>query len=310
MNKCPITYKNIIQGKYSNEALRLVDKRLTELKDLPFTKEELLLEAAERSDKMSIQGVQAKLSAILSVKNSTFEIVDTKGTYILKPQNVLYEQLPENEDLTMKLASTVGIEVPLHGLIYAQDSSLVYFIKRFDRYGKNKKYPLEDFAQLSLSNRDTKYSSSMEKVAQVIEQYCSFPYVEKVKFFRLTLFNYLTGNEDMHLKNFSLITHNNKTELTPAYDLLNTTIAMKNPREEIALPLQGKKSRLNRADLIDYFARERLSLNDKIIEKELSLFINASGEWLQLIESSFLSDSFKQKYLQLISKRKAVLSLS
>jgi len=187
---------------------------------------------------------------------------------------------------------------------------LVYFIKRFDRYGKNKKYPLEDFAQLSLSNRDTKYSSSMEKVAQVIEQYCSFPYVEKVKFFRLTLFNYLTGNEDMHLKNFSLITHNNKTELTPAYDLLNTTIAMKNPREEIALPLQGKKSRLNRADLIDYFARERLSLNDKIIEKELSLFINASGEWLQLIESSFLSDSFKQKYLQLISKRKAVLSLS
>lgn len=141
----------------------------------------------------------------------------------------------------MCLAEIVGLEIPVHGLIYSKDNSMTYFIKRFDRIGANKKLALEDFAQLSGEDRYTKYKSSMEKVAAIIESFCTFPKIEFVKLFKLTLFNFLIGNEDMHLKNFSLITRGSKVSLSPAYDLLNSTIAQKNAEEEIALPIRGRK---------------------------------------------------------------------
>lgn len=307
MNRCPITYRSISSGRYSAEGLAIIDRKLKQLKDLPFTKEELLQQAAERSPKMSVQGVQPKLSAILNTKTSSFEIVDIKGRYILKPQNIYYEQLPENEDVTMKLAETAGIEVPVHGLIYSMDNSLTYFIKRFDRFGRTGKVQVEDFAQLSGKNRDTKYSSSMEKVIKVIEQYCTFPHIEKMKLFARTIFNFLTGNEDMHLKNFSLITRNEKIELAPAYDFLNTTIALKNPQEELALPLNGKKRNITSRDLTDYFAIERMQLNEKIIEKELRKFAALIPRWEPIIEASFLNENMKQKYLDLLAQRKSII---
>lgn len=147
------------------------------------------------------------------------------GRYILKPQSEYYEEIPENEALSMTLASMIGIQIPVHGLVYSKDGSMTYFVKRFDRKGHNQKVSLEDFAQLSGGTRETKYSSSMEKVAKIIELYCTFPKIELAKLFKLTLFNFLIGNEDMHLKNFSLITTNRKIMLSPAYDLINTTIA-------------------------------------------------------------------------------------
>ncbi|MFH0730457.1 MAG: HipA domain-containing protein [Pseudomonadota bacterium] len=159
--------------------------------------------------------------------------MDTGGRYILKPQNPQYPLLPENEDLSMHLASAAGITVPLHGLVYSIDGSMTYFIKRFDRVGKNK-LAVEDFSQLLGLTRETKYDASMEKIAHVIETYCSFPAVEKIKLFRQTLVNFLIGNEDMHLKNFSLMTLNGKVALTPAYDILNTTLVLSDAREEIA----------------------------------------------------------------------------
>ncbi|MDR3627536.1 MAG: HipA domain-containing protein, partial [Ignavibacteriaceae bacterium] len=265
MNICPITYMPCGEKKYSDKGLKLLSNNLKELKDIPLTQEEQLKEAAARAAKMSIQGVQPKLSAKLKVIDNIFEIVDTGGIYILKPQSTLYPQLPENEDLTMKLAKIAGLDAPLHGMVYSIDGRLTYFIKRFDRYGINKKYSLEDFAQLSGNSRDTKYDYSMEKLTLIIDSYCSFPVIEKIKLFRLTIFNFLVGNEDQHLKNFSLITHNNKVELSPAYDLINTTIALSNPAEEIALPLKGKKKNLNRKILIDYWGKERLKINEKVI---------------------------------------------
>lgn len=201
---------------------------------------ELREEALARVGKMSIQGVQPKLSAKLKIKNNCFEIVDQGGHFILKPQNEYYPELPENEALTMSLAAHIGIEIPAHGLVYSKDGSMTYFIKRFDRTGHNK-LAVEDFAQLSQHDRATKYNSSMEKVAKIIAQYCSFPKIEWVNLFKLTLFNFLIGNEDMHLKNFSLITRGPKVSLSPAYDLLNTTIAQRHAQEEIALPINGKK---------------------------------------------------------------------
>jgi len=210
MNICPITYQPCGEENYSADGLKLLSRNLTQLNNLPLTQEEQLRESAARADKMSLQGVQPKLSARLNVKDGRFEIVDRNGEYILKPQNNFYPELPENESLTMKLAQMVDIELPSSGMIYSSDRKLTYFIKRFDRYGKSKKLSVEDFAQLAGKSRETKYDYSMEKVINLIDTFSTFPAIEKVKLFRLTIFNFLIGNEDMHLKNFSIITRDIK----------------------------------------------------------------------------------------------------
>jgi serine/threonine-protein kinase HipA len=300
---CPITYKETINKIYSKEGLKLLSKNLTSLNYLNYTKEEQLREAASRATKLSIQGVQPKLSAKLSIKNSTFELVNNGGTFILKPQNFLFPQLPENEDLTMRLAAEIGLDIPLHGLIYSKDMSLTFFIKRFDRYGKNKKIAVEDFAQLAGKSRDTKYNYSMEKLVKIIDEYCTFPVIEKIKLFRLTLFNFLIGNEDMHLKNFSLITKNGKVELSPHYDLINTSIAINNISEEIALPIGGRKNKLNKELLVDYFGKEILKINDKMVRQNLHMIKNTKTKWEKLISVSFLNDEMKEKYFDLLNSR-------
>lgn len=180
----------------------MIAPKLTDLKDLPYSAAELRRESANRAKKLSIQGVQPKLSATVSVVDQEFKIVDQFGTYIIKPQNDLFPQLPENEDLTMRMAKAYGLNVPFHGMVYAKDGSLSYFIKRFDRYGKGKKYAVEDFAQLTGNTRDTKYRFTMERVVPVVDEFCSFPVVEKADFFKRIIFCYVTGNEDMHLKTF------------------------------------------------------------------------------------------------------------
>ncbi len=302
MNRCPITYQ-ACDGRYSTKGLKLLSRNLTELKELPFSAQELRREAAARSDKISIQGVQPKLSARLNVKKQQFEICDRYGHYILKPQIAEYQEVPENEDLTMRLAHLAGIEVPLHGLLYGRNKELTYFIRRFDRMGRNSKIHVEDFAQLAELSRDTKYRSSMEKVTGLIEKYCTFPVIEKLKLFRLTLFCFLIGNEDMHLKNFSIIYKDDVIAFSPAYDLLNTTIVLPRPEEELALPLNGKKNRLQRHDLIDYFGRDRLQLTDRIINKVLREFKQLRDPWKALLDSSFLSDMMKEKYLIVLDNR-------
>jgi len=309
MNICPITYQPCGEENYSADGLKLLSKNLTQLNDLPLTQEEQLRESAARADKMSLQGVQPKLSARLNVKDGRFEIVDRNGEYILKPQNNFYPELPENESLTMKLAEMIDIELPLNGMIYSSDRKLTYFIKRFDRYGRNKKLSVEDFAQLAGKSRDTKYDYSMEKVINLIDTFSTFPAIEKVKLFRLTIFNFLIGNEDMHLKNFSIITRDNKIELSPAYDLLNTTIVLPNEPEEIALPLAGKKRNLSSKILIDYFGKERLNLNDRVISQVLDKIKSAFDDWEELIKISFLSPQMKEKYFGLLKNRSEKLGV-
>ena len=238
----------------------------------------------------------------LNVSKEEFYIVEKRGTFILKPPHQVFGELPENEDLTMKLAGIVGIEVPLHGMIYNIDGSLTYFIKRFDRLAGNQKVGVEDFAQLLGHSRETKYDSSMEKIISVIDKHCTFPMVEKEKLFRLVIFNFLVGNEDMHLKNYSLIRHQNKVELSPAYDLVNTTIVLQ-AKEEIALPIRGKKNKLSRSDLIDYFGFERLNLTNTILEKQLLKFETSFEAWKELIDKSFLSQKLRDHYKELIQSR-------
>jgi serine/threonine-protein kinase HipA len=303
MNRCPITYEWCGDKKYSEKGLKKLSPALSTLHDFPFDKGEQLREAIARAAKMSIQGVQPKLSVRLNKLNEIFDIVDEGGDYILKPQNDSYLELPENEDLTMRLAALVGIEVPFHGMMYVKDGSRSYFIKRFDRLPRKKKVAIEDFAQLSGETRETKYRSSLEKVASVIEEYCTFPIIEKQKLFHLTLFNFLCGNEDMHLKNFSLIRRNDKIELSPAYDLVNTTIAIQNPVEELALTLNGKKNKLTRAVFVDYFAKQRLGLSEITIEKTIQSIAIQKNKWYDLVQISFLSDNMKSQYHSLTKER-------
>ncbi|MDI6803953.1 MAG: HipA domain-containing protein [Bacteroidota bacterium] len=309
MSRCPITYEEIQSGtRYSSQGLKLLARQLKNLEDIPYSAEEQRNEAVVRASKMSIQGMQPKLSAVLNIAQGKFEVVDNGGVYILKPQSY-FPEVPENEDLTMKLAYLLGIEVPLHGLIYSKDKSLTYFIKRFDRIPRKKKLSVEDFAQLSCKTRDTKYDSSMEQIISIIDRYCTFPLIEKVKLFRLTLFNFLIGNEDMHLKNFSLIRRDRKIELSPAYDLLNTTIALRNVTEEIALPLGGKKRNLTRKLLIEYFGYERLKLNEPVIQDVLTKLSSVFNLWEETIKKSFLSESMQDKYFELLTKRRKVLGI-
>jgi serine/threonine-protein kinase HipA len=310
MNRCPITYELCGEKLYSDRGLKLLSPSLKQLLPLEYDSEELREEAMFRAIKMSIQGVQPKLSAIVNIKEGKFEIVDKNGKYILKPQHHTFPELPENEDLTMRLAEKAGIEVPLHGMVYSKDKSRVYFIKRFDRKGQKDKLPVEDFAQLAGLSRETKYNFSMEKLVLIIDEYCTFPAIEKAKLFKLVLFNFLTGNEDMHLKNYSVIVRNNKVELSPAYDLLNTTIILKPGAEEIALTLKGRKKKLNAELLIKYFGKERCGLSDKIIEKTIKSISSAIPDWKELISISFLSDDMKNKYNSLLDNRIKVLEIS
>ena len=296
MRHCPITYMEITNQEYYSQGIALTLPQL-KLDELELSADEQRKQAINRVGKMSIQGVQKKLSAQLKIQQGRFEIVDQYGHYILKPQSDIYPELPENEAITMTLAKMIGLTVPVHGLVYSKDKSMTYFIKRFDRTGRNKKFAQEDFAQLSGEDRHTKYNSSMEKVATVISDFCTFPKIEFVKLFKLTLFNFLVGNEDMHLKNFSLITRDKKIQLSPAYDLLNYTIAVENPKEELALPLNGKKSNLSRKDFIDYFAMQRLKLNQNIIGEVMHEIQQALPLWREMIRNSFLSLEMQERYL-------------
>jgi serine/threonine-protein kinase HipA len=233
----------------------------------------------------------------------------SNGLKKLSPKLNYLKDFPYSAEDQVKEAIVRGIDVPLHGLVYSKDKTMTYFIRRFDRVGRNKKIAVEDFAQLSGRDRATKYDSSMEQVISFIEQFCTFPAIEKLKLFNLTLFNYLVGNEDMHLKNFSVIRRDLKVELSPAYDLLNSTIIL-NSQEELALPLRGKKNKLKKDDFFVYFAEERLELTHKSIGQTVNRIVNAFPAWTDLIQKSFLSDSMKIQYIDLLNERFSNLKLT
>lgn len=309
MKRCPITLEEIPEGsRYSRSGLKRLDPRLRDLQLLPYTQEQQLEEAAARADKMSVQGVQPKLSAVLRVGEGRLEVVDRGGRFILKPCPPQWSEVPANEALTMTLAGLAGIEVPVHGLVSATDASWVYFVRRFDRAGQGERLPLEDGAQLLGRTRDTKYDSSLEQVIGMIDRFCTFPVIEKRKFMQRVWFGFLTGNEDMHLKNWSLLARDGRIALSPAYDLLNTSLVLKNTQEESALPIRGRKRHLNRSDLLDYLAVDRCGLPPALMRADLeNLLCQAETGWPDWIQRSFLSESKRVAYLHLVRERVARL---
>lgn len=304
MRACPITLEPLAAGEtFSKAGLRSLHPRLSHLEPLALSQDEQLRQARLRADKMSIQGVQPKLSAVLKPTAGCFEVVDCGGRFILKPNPPPYEEVPANEALSMTLAKHAGIKVPPHGLLPAIDGSWVYVIRRFDRVGRDQRLHVEDFAQLSGATRDTKYASSLEQIAKLVEIHCSFPAVEKAELARRLLFCFLIGNEDMHLKNFSLIVEDRKVRLAPAYDLLNSTLVLENASEESALPLRGRKRKLTRADWLDYFCRERLQLPVAIVAGIVADLRGGLPKWEEIIRRSCLSIPRQQRYFEILAER-------
>lgn len=310
MKKCYFTYQDFSgEGDYSPAGLHFLHPKLDNLQRFPYDLKEQMQEVQGYAGKISIQGVQPKLSAKLSLKDEAFQLTDVGGTFILKPQASGYEQLPENEDLTMHLAKLYQISVPWHGLLLAKDGSLVYAVKRFDRVGRGKKMLQEDFAQLINATRTTKYQANMERVAKVVEDFCTFPVLEHPKLFKLLIFSFLVGNEDLHLKNFSLqVSPTGTVKLSPAYDLVNTTIALARPQEELALSLNDKKKGLLRSDFVDYFAVHYLNIPRKKADKMVDDLLRLVPEFNTFISRSFLNDEMKMKYLKVIEERAKRLS--
>lgn len=249
--------------------------------------------------RIAVTGVQPKLSVNLSkdVGKNRLTLVGLWGQYILKPQHKEYPNMPETEDLTMHLADLFKIKTSKHSLIPSTEGELTYITKRFDRE-KGKKIHVEDLCQISGFLTEQKYKSSYEKVGKLISTYCTNKGLDTLNFFELVLFCYLTGNNDMHLKNFTLIHHADRTvSLSPAYDLLNVNLIFPGDTEELALTLNGKKRRITKMDF-DKFASS-LNLPEKAISNSYSKFINAIEKVEKVIQSSFLPEEMKVRYLEI-----------
>jgi serine/threonine-protein kinase HipA len=258
-----------------------------------------------------ITGVQPKISLHLaSVAQPNlakrFTIVGMWGGYILKPPTPHYPQLPEVEDVTMHLASIAKIKVVPHSLIRLSSGNLSYITQRIDRVKKEKRH-MEDMCQLTDRLTEDKYRGSHEQVARTILKYSANPGLDLINFFELVLFCFLTGNADMHLKNFSLIDQpETGPVLSPAYDLVATTLVNPADDEDLALTLNGKKKKINRNDFITAFTS--LGLDIKQQENIFKKMEKAKSSWFDFIEISFLKEEMKTAYKNLIQQRFARLS--
>ncbi|MFN8349084.1 MAG: HipA domain-containing protein [Spirosomataceae bacterium] len=253
---------------------------------------------------VAVTGVQPKLSLDLEkadARTSRLTVVGLWGNYILKPPVVPFESLPENEDLTMKLATLCGIKTAEHTLIRLKSGDLAYLTKRFDRQ-KGKKIHVEDLCQLTETLTEHKYRGSIEKVGKTIRNFTTNKGLDTLALFELIVFCFITGNADMHLKNFSLIRFDNgEVTLSPAYDLVSTKLVMPKDPDESALTINGKKNRLKRVDFDE--VASKLGIPVKSSERVYARFAKKQPEMLELIERSFLPDEMKELYVKLLIER-------
>lgn len=275
--------------------------------ELPFTEDQMKSLAEEVIRKqVTVTGVQPKLSLDIAPVNDSngtkrFTIVGLWGGYILKPPGEHYHQLPEVEDLTMHLAKIAKIDVVPHSLIRLQSGNLAYITRRIDRVKKAKLH-MEDMCQLTDRQTEDKYRGSHEQVARAILKYSSNPGLDVVNFFEQVIFSFLTGNADMHLKNFSLIRKPGLGYvLAPAYDLVATALVNPADNEELALALNGKKRKLKRTDFEQAFAS--LQLDAKQSKNIFLKMEKAREKWMDFIEISFISKDLKKHYVELIKER-------
>ena len=249
----------------------------------------------------ALSGIQKKISVSLTADRATLEVAAIGGRYVLKPQPGTHPAVPENEHVTTRLAGLVEIETAPNGLIPLKDGSLAFIVKRFDRLPDGRKVRQEDFCQLAELSPGEKYDSgSAELCVRMLRKYASEPPVEILKLYTLLVFCWWTGNGDMHLKNFSLLTDEDGImRLTPAYDLVCTRLVF--PDDHFAIPLQGKEDNLRRGDWKKF--ADYCKLPEKVALRVLDNQVAVVPDALKLIERSFLPDDQKEAYKQLIEER-------
>lgn len=309
MANCLFCYKPVDTGEYHpNCSKKFFGTSTVPTLELDQEKLEMLAKLTV-NQRLALTGVQSKIS--LSLKgdkgNKRLTLIGLWGDYILKPQSLDYNFMPEVEDLTMHLAKFFKIETAEHTLIRTSTQELAYLTKRFDR-AKGKKIHVEDLCQLSELLTEQKYNGSYERVGKIIKQYATNSGLDCIKYFRLVLFSFLTGNNDMHLKNFSLMHTEKGIFLSPAYDLLNVNLIFPKDNEDLALTLGGgRKRKIKRSDF-DQFAKS-LGLSDvvqKNIYKDFSKQLNKVEDF---INRSFLTDEYKERYSVLYKQKLNQLGL-
>lgn len=307
MAKCLYCYKELKEGQadyHPSCAKKLYGVKTAPV--LPYNRSQIgeLAKRVVRAQ-TTLTGVQAKLSLDVNhgQKNEPdrFTIVGLWGRFILKPQTDAYRSLPELEDLTMHMAEAAKIAVVPHGLIRFDDGELCYITRRIDRQPDGSKTAMEDMCQLSERLTEYKYKGSYEQIAKLIKKYSAVPQLDLVNFWEVVVFSWITGNSDMHLKNFSLYKTPLGFCLTPAYDLLSTLIVMPQDTEELALTLNGKKRKIKRSDFEK--AMTASGLSEKVIQNMANKFGKAISKWIDLIDNSFLPNDMKRDYKRLIIKR-------
>lgn len=285
---------------------------------LPFTEKDIV-GLAEQSVLRSatVAGAQTKLSLGLMRGESTtspdrFTILGVWGSHILKPPTPNYPHMVELEDLTMHLAELAGIRTVPHGLLPMEDGTLAYITRRVDRIGKPggrkvTKLHMEDMCQLTERQTEHKYKGSHEQIAKAITRFAQNTLSDQTIFYEQVLFSFLTGNADMHLKNFSLLKEvEGHYSLSPAYDLVPSSLLI-NETEELALTLNGRKSKLTRSDFET--AMRAAGLNDRAIANLFNRFAKALPKWNAFIPLSFVPEELQDPFIKLIEERAVRMGL-
>lgn len=256
---------------------------------------------------MAVTGVQAKVSLSWHRKQERnalkkLTIVGLYGDYILKPPSDYYRNLPELEACTMKMANVCGLNTVPHTLFPLQDGTLCYLTKRVDRTRTGMRH-MEDMCQLTERLTEDKYKGSYEQIAKALLKYSDAPLLDVTNFYEYVVFSYLTGNADMHLKNFSLLETEEKGKymLSPAYDILSTALVNKADTEELALTLNGKKSKLKYEDFLAAYKLSNLS--QKLLDKTLENFYYCRYEMLEVVSKSFLPTDLKAEFGAFLTSR-------
>jgi serine/threonine-protein kinase HipA len=307
MSKCLYCYKELREGEVDfHKACSKKFFGVPTAPELPYSLDELdTLAAQVIKSQTTLTGVQAKLSLHLDRHEGSkrLTIVGLWGDFIFKPQTQSYKTLPENEDLTMHLAEIAKIKVVPHTLIRLQDGTLGYLTKRIDRTSEGDKIPMEDMCQLTERQTEYKYKSSYEQIAKVIAKHSYVPLLDLTDFYEQVFFNWLVGNNDMHLKNYSLYAPKGKWVLTPAYDLLNVSMVNPKDTEELALTLNAKKKRIKRSDFVR--AMETSGISPKVFDNILAKYRKLLPKFNEIIDLSFLDEEDKDLYKQSIASRLA-----
>lgn len=256
------------------------------------------------AQRIIVTGVQPKLSlGFTQENNSRLTIVGAlNGRYILKPPFSEYPQMPETEALSMLLAQACGIGTVPFLLIPLKDGHLAYLTRRIDRDAKGNKFAMEDACQFTKRLTEHKYRGSYEQIAKAIIAYSQNPIFDIVRFYEQVIVSFLIGNNDMHLKNFSLISTNRDSySLAPAYDIISAQLVIPDDPEELALTLNGKKRKISKVDFDMAMAKAHIPI--KAIENLWARILNGAKKWPFLIDESFLEEKQKKKLLALIDNR-------